>query len=161
MINNPTPITTGIFSGMWITSLQIIFPEGGKKGILQATFLPYDGVHLLATGGKKVFLNDLTTVRSNNTVLDSMLTALVVEVNRQASNTLVPRIIQVNAPNPTSVKVAPAQIIFEDQSVYRIDDCFALCATDATFAGIFSNTMGEIATLAGLTITAPAPTPAP
>ena len=150
MINNPAPVIASTFSGMWVTNLQVIFPTSAKKGILQANLLPYDGTHLLAAGGKRAFVNDIVAARSTDSVLDGVLTSLVAEVQRQSSKTSAPQIIQVNAQDPTG-KVS-AQVIFEGHSVYRIADCYALCATDEIFAGVFLSMMGEVARLAGLTI---------
>ena len=135
---------------MWVTSVQVIFPDGENKGILQASLLPYDGAHLLALGGKRVSINDIADARSRDTVLDGVLTALVAEVQRQAGQDAAPAIIQVLAHDPS--KPVQARVIFLDRPPYTIPDCFALCVADSVFAGVFTTTMGEIARLAGLTI---------
>jgi hypothetical protein len=79
-----------------------------------------------------------------------MLTALEAEVQRQANKTAAVKFISTIAPDPT--KPVMAQVAFVDGSFHRIPDCFALCGTDATFAGVFLSAMAEIARQAGLTV---------
>lgn len=135
MIQNPTPITTSTFSGMWINQLAI-FPETGK---VSANFVPYDGTHLLATGNNRIFKSAPT----------GSLTNVVTKLQSLANKTIQPKLVQVSAPDPS--KPVTAQVIFTDNSVYRIADCYALCATDSAFATVFQQTMGTVATLAGYT----------
>ncbi len=136
LIQNPTPITANTFNGMWINQLQIFLPQGN----IQASFLPYDGTHLLATGGKRIMQ------KASNGSLD----ALIAEVKSLSGKTSEPTLIQVFATDPS--KPVTAQVIFTDKSIYRIPDCYALAATDSVFAGVFNNTIGLVVGLAGYTI---------
>jgi hypothetical protein len=151
MITNPTPITPQTFAGMWITNLGIFLPTVEKpKGFIGGNLLPYDGTHLLATGGRRLFVGDLAAKRTQDAQLDSMLTALEVEVQRQAGKTVAVKFISTTAPDPA--KPVVAQVAFADGSFHRIPDCFALCGTDQTFAGVFLSAMAEIARQAGLSV---------
>lgn len=151
MIQNPTPITAATFSGMWTNALTIFLPSTEQpKGLITANLQPFDGTHLLATGGKSLKLTDLSTKRTTDTALDGMLTAIVAEVQRQAKKTAAVRTVTVRAPDPT--KPVSTVAIFEDNTIHRIQDCFALEGTDTVFAGVFNSTLGEIARLAGLTV---------
>jgi hypothetical protein len=136
-IQNPTPITTNTFNGMWISQLQIFLPQGN----VQASFLPYDGTHLLATGGKN--FRQIAPAGSFN--------SLIADVKTLANKTVEPTLVQVFAQDPS--KPVSAQFIFSDRTNYRINDVYALAATDSVFAGLLNNTMGLVATLAGYTIT--------
>lgn len=149
MIANPAPITPQTFAGMWITTLGVFFPTTEKpRGFIGGNLLPYDGQHLLATSGKRVFVGDLAARRASDAQLDAMLTALAAECQRQAGKTAAVKFITVAAPDPT--KSVVAQISFVDGSFHRIPDCFALAATDTAFAAVLGATMAEVARLAGL-----------
>ena len=133
-IQNPTPITANTFNGMWISQLQIFLPQGN----VQANFLPYDGTHLLATGGKN--FRQIAPAGS--------FTALIAEVKTLANKTVEPNLIQVFAPDPS--KPVSAQFVFSDKTNFRINDIYALAATDAAFANVLSNTVTLVSGLAGL-----------
>lgn len=151
MIQNPTPIQAATFAGMWITNLGIFLPTTEKpKGFIGGNFLPYDGQHLLATGGKRLFVGDLSTKRTTDTQLDAVLTALETECKRQANKNVAVKFIQTIAPDPT--KPVIAQVFFIGGTNYRIADCFALAATDTTFANVFLTAMAEMARQAGLVV---------
>ena len=150
LIVNPTPITAATFSGMWVNQLQIFFPLETEKGFIQGNLLPYDGTHLLAVGGKQVRVFDLEAKRKTDANLDGMLTALVAELKRQSKFSVDVKFVNVIATDPAKPVVAMA--FFADNTRYVITDCFALAGTDATFAGVLNNTLGEVAHLAGLTI---------
>jgi hypothetical protein len=148
LISNP--IIANAFDGMWINQLQIILPAGDKTGILQANLLPYDGQHLLATGGKRVSQLNLPAARAANPALAAMLSAIVSEVKRQSNKAVEPAIISVIASDPS--KPVVAQVMFTDKTSHRIADCFALAGTDATFAGVLNTVLGTVAVMAGLQI---------
>lgn len=151
MIQNPTPITANTFSGMWITNLGVFLPTTEKpKGFIGGNLLPFDGQHLLSTGGQRLFVGDIATARTTDSNLNAMLIELTTEVKRQAGKTVEPKFVAVNAPDPS--KKVSAQIQFTDESFYRIPDCFTLCETDSTFAAVFQNVMAQVARLAGLTV---------
>ena len=137
-IINPTPVTTGTFGGMWVTSLQL-FLDG--KDFIQANFLPYDGTHMLATGG----------TRLNQKIAPADFAALATEAKRQANKTADIKFLQLHGNDPAKPVVARA--FFTDGTMHSIPDCFGLCATDPTFAQVFLGTMAQVATLAGLTVT--------
>ena len=132
-IQNSSPIVASTFSNMWIQQLQIFLPQGN----VQANFLPCDGTHLLATGGKGIM----------QIAPSGSFTALIAEVKTLANKTVEPTLVQVFASDPT--KPVSAQCIFSDKTNYRIADIYALAATDATFAGILGNTLVLVAGMAG------------
>ena len=151
MIINSTPITTGTFSGMWVTNLVVVFPSAERpKGMIDGTLLPYDGINLLATSGAKVSISDLTTARATDPALSGVVMNLVTECKRQAGTTVSLTLLSVSAATPASPVVA--MIGFSDGTSHIIPDCFALCANDATFAGVFMDVMAEVARQAGLEI---------
>jgi hypothetical protein len=151
MIANPTPITAATFAGMWITNLEIFFPTAEKpRGFIGGNLLPYDGSHLLATGGVRVWVGNLAGKRTTDTTLDGVLAALTAECQRQASKTAAVRTIIVMAMSPAQPVVA--MILFTDGTYHTIADCFGLASTDATFAGVFMDVMAEVARQAGLEI---------
>lgn len=151
MIANPTPVTAATFAGMWITNLGIFLPTAEKpKGFIGGNFSPYDGQHLLATGGKRLFVGELATKLTTDAVLAGVLSSLVAECKRQAEVTTDIKFINVMAPDPT--KPVRAQIMLEDNSHHTIDDCFALAGTDPVFAGVLMGTMAEMARQAGLSV---------
>ena len=149
MIINPTPITANTFNGFWVASLSIFNPTTDKpNGFFGCSLLPYDGVHLLATGYKQVAFSNLTAKRSADATFNSVLSTLDTECKRQSAKTTDIKSVQVFS-NPTKTS---AEIGFTDGTYHRIVDCFALAATDSTFAGVLSGTLAEIARQAGLTI---------
>jgi hypothetical protein len=151
MIENPKPITPQTFAGMWITNLGIFLPTEEKpKGFIGGNFSPYDGTHLLATGGKRLFVGDLAMKRTTDAQLDSMLTATVAEVQRQAGKTADVKFITTNAPDPAKPIVAQAH--FVDGTFHTIPDCLTLAGTDSVFGGVFQSAMNEIARQAGLSV---------
>ena len=139
-IVNPTPVTPSVFGGMWITSLAVF-----ADGKVSAQLLPFDGSHLLATGGIGVNGKQLSA---------PTLAALITEAKRQAATTVAPKMIQVMAQDPT--KPVTAQILFADTDPktkpHRIADCYALAGTDTQFATVFGTVLAEVAGLAGLTV---------
>ena len=150
MINNPIPITPSTFSGMWITNLQIILNNSTTNGRINAMLLPYDGVHLLALGGKQISTRDLSATIISNHTLNSAISELLDLVSSRSKNTSAVLSIQVVALDPS--KPVTAMVHFSDGNPYRINDCFKLCSTDAVFYTVFNNTMIEIAKLANLTV---------
>ena len=150
LIINPTPITAATFNGMWINQLQIFFPLAAQKGFIQGNLLPYDGTHLLATGGKSVRTFNLAGKRITDSNLDSTLTALQAELKRQSKNNADQKFVNVSAPDPA--KAVVATVFFADDTHYTVTNCYALAGTDATFAGVLNNTMATVARLAGLTV---------
>jgi hypothetical protein len=154
MIVNPTPITAATFNGYWITNVQLILGTG-KPGILQADLLPYDGQHLLATGGKRVSEVKLVQKATTDAPIAAMLTALNAEITRLSGNADAFNILTVSAPDPAkpvSIAVLWQAIGDKKSASYVIKDAYALAATDPQFAGVFSSTMAAIAGLAGLTV---------
>ena len=149
-IINPTPIVAGTFGGMWIRNISVMLPTETHQGVLSAELLPYDGTHLLATGGKRVALTDLKTKRTTDAQLDAMLTAITAEVKRQKNTTVEPRIVSVQAPDPTKPVVASVQ--FVDKTNHIVRDCFTLAGTDQTFGMVLQQVLGEVARQAGLTV---------
>jgi hypothetical protein len=151
-IVNPTPVvTTGTFGIMWINAAGIFLTTKDKpNGFLQATLQPYDGTHLLSTGGKRVFQPNLVTARAANPTLDSALTALLAEAQRIAGETVAVSLVTISAPDPA--KPVGIQVFFADGKHHNIPDGFALAAGDTTFAGVFSNVMAALAELAGCAI---------
>jgi hypothetical protein len=135
---------------MWITSLAIVLPTAEKpKGIINARLLPYDGANLLATGHKDV----RAILPSVDAATTAMVEALIAEVKRQAGTESAPNVIQVSAPDPA--KPVTAMIVFpRPEKPHRIASCFALAATDSTFATVLSQTMAEVARLGGLEVQA-------
>ena len=146
MIPNPTPITAATFAGLWIQSLQIMLPSDTQpRGLLRARLLPYDGAaNLLAVGAKDV----MRPLPSTEAPLTAMLATIITEVQRLAVTEREVRAIHVHAPDPA--KPVSCTILFAEGSPHRVANCFALAATDATFAAVLAGTMNEIARLAGL-----------
>jgi hypothetical protein len=149
-ILNPNPVTPATFSGMWIASLHLMFPSAAKRGMLSARLLPYDGQHLLATGGVDLRLTDLAAKRQADPAFDSMLTSLEVELDRQSGTDAAWERLTVVAPDPTKPVVATAFTV--ERAHHRIPDCFVLAATDAGFAAVLQATLSEVARQAGLTV---------
>jgi hypothetical protein len=146
-ILNPTPVTPQTFSGMWVQHLNIVLPTEGKpKGVIQAQLLPYDGTNLLALGGKRV-MKPLPSLESATT---QMLDNLKAEVARLSGNASAPLQIMVSAQDPT--KPVKATVRLADRKMHNIEDCFALAATDSSFATVLGSTLAEIARIAGLQI---------
>ena len=150
MIVNPTPVTTNTFDGMWVRNIGLMLPVDGHQGVLSAELLPYDGVHLLATNGKRVSINNLVDKRKTDANLDAMLTAIVAEVKRQKNTAVEPRIVSVQAQDPTKPVVASVQ--FVDKTSHVVKDCFTLAGTDQTFGAVLQQVMSEIARKAGLKV---------
>lgn len=155
MIINPNPIVASTFNGYWITNAQFIQNAGVMK-MLQANLLPYDGTHLLATGQKRVNELDLATKMESDANLSAVITSIKAEIARLSGHSEDFHIMQINAGDPS--KPVTATIMWDKPEtgeaipMYRIADCFALCASDTQFAGVFQNTMGEIARLGGLNV---------
>ena len=147
MITNPTPVTAATFNGMWITNLTIMLPTAERaKGVLTANLLPFDGAHLLATGGKAI--QPPIKLPTADAATNTMLAALATEANRQAGNATPAalKVVQVSAPDPA--KPVTAQITFVGSKPHVIKDCYALAGTDAKFAAVLNSVMVEVATLA-------------
>jgi hypothetical protein len=148
-ILNPTPVAAQTFDGMWVQHLNIVLPtEANPRGVIQSHLLPYDGSNLLALGVKRV-MQPLPSTQAPTTQMLDMLKA---EVSRLSGNTSAPQQIMVSANDPT--KPVRATIRFTDKKMHNIADCFALAATDSSFAGVLGSTLAEIARLAGLEFTA-------
>ncbi len=141
-IINPNPPTLAAFDKLWLTNLIINFREPK----LIAALAPYNGTFTLNNNTVKLSF-DLLVKRSEDAALDAVMTALVAEIDRQAGREGA-RILSVSAANPTGR--VRATIIFDDGVTHVIPDCFALAATDATFAGVLQGTLAEVARQAGL-----------
>ena len=153
MIANPTPVTAAPFNGMWITNLGIFLPTEAKpKGFIAGNLLPYDGTHLLANTGTRLYVGDLATKCTTDAPLAAMLGALEVELQRLAATTAAVEYLSVMAPRPARPVLVSAK--FTGGKFHQIRDCYALAATDSVFAGVFQSVMAEIAHQAGLTVTA-------
>ena len=148
-IVNPTPVTATTFGKMWISSVFLAQPLNGTQGSLFATLLPYDGEHLLATGGKRVAIPSL---KAPSAPVATLVTALTTELARQSKKTSPLSKLYVMATDPSRPVVIRAE--FVDHTTYDIKDAFALVGTDTVFAGVFTTALGTLATLAGLTVTA-------
>jgi hypothetical protein len=135
---------------MWINQLQIFFPIDEQKGFIQGSLLPYDGTHLLATGGRSVRVFNLAAKRKTDASLDSMLAGLVAELARQSKTATAVRFLSVSSLDPS--KPVLVTVFFADDTHYTIADCYALAATDSVFAGVFTGTLTKVATLSGLTV---------
>ena len=157
-IQNPTPVTPTEMTRMWVANMRLqmpdpvftnpIFPQ--SFGSFNATLLPYDGTHLLATGRKGVNERKLTEKRASDSVFDGILTALTDEAKRQAGKSVEVQTLTVMAQDPARPVIA--RVEFVDKTTHTIDDCFALAGTDEVFAGVFTSAMAEIARQAGLTV---------
>lgn len=121
---------------MWIQHAQFI-PE---SGLAQASLLPYDGTHLLATGRKMVNKKD-----------DALVSSVVAEAKRVSGKTADVKIVRVMAQDPS--KPVMLQVVFSDDSVHIVKDCYTKAAEDAVFASAFNSTMAAIAGLGGLIVT--------
>jgi hypothetical protein len=151
MIQNPTPITASTFSGMWVTNFSAFFPvENRPNGLLIAGFSPFDGAHLLATGGQRLFINNLVTARAGDATFNTQMSALTVECKRLAGTDQDVEFVSVRALDPS--KPITAATKFVDGSFHNIRDCMTLAGTDATFAAAFNSIMGELARKQGLSI---------
>ena len=107
--------------------------------------MPYDGTYLLYLP-KPVSFQSLAAKMVNDATFAGVINALVAESQRQAAvSTAVKQITMVAKP-PT----AQATIQFVDNTQFTISDCFALCNTDPTFAGVFGSVLTELARQAGL-----------
>lgn len=137
MIQNPTPVTAGTFNGYWIANVQIVT----EPKVVQATLHPYDGTHLLATGRKIV---------NTKTGTDELVAAVAAEAQRLAGKTEAVRVVRVGAVDPA--KPVTLTIIFNDNSVFTVRDCFAKAGEDAVFGAAFSAALAGIAALAGLEV---------
>lgn len=120
---------------MWIQHSQFISPSG----LVQASLLPYDGTHLLATGRKIVNKKD-----------EALVASVVAEAKRLSGKETDVKLVRVMAPEPS--KPVMLHVLFADNSTHIEKDCYAKAATDAVFASAFSATMAAIASLAGLTV---------
>lgn len=155
MIVNPTPITPATMSGMWVANVRIQLPASGDprpriaSGSFSARLLPYDGTHLLATGGKNVVIENLTSKRASDSTFDAVIASIIAEIERQAGKTGLTT-LTVIAPDPARPVIAIGD--FPDRSRHMIADCYALAATDEVFAGVFQSAMAEIARQAGLSV---------
>ena len=156
MIKNPTPVTPQTFNGMWVSNVRLVlpntdFPETFREGhgSFNAMLLPYDGTHLLATGGKPVFVENLLTKRAADSTFDGVIASIVTEVERQAGKTGL-RSLTVMGGDPSKPVRAMAE--FVDLSRHTIADCLTLAGTDSVFGGVFQSAMNEIARQAGLSV---------
>ena len=150
LIINPTPITAPAFNHMWIMMLQVMFPFEAQTGFIQGQFLPYNGTHLLASGGVSLQVLNLASKRTADANLNSMLINLQTEIARQSKISTTIKFINIYAPDPA--KPVSATILFMDRNSYKISDCYALAETDPIFAGVLNSTLTEAADLAGLTV---------
>lgn len=158
MIQNPTPITTGTFNGMWISNIRLkmpdlvftdpVFPQ--SRGSFTATLLPYDGNHILASNIVRVTIPDLKAKRSADYGFDAIITSIIAEAKRQSGQPNDPVSVIVYAPDPT--KLVSASFEFPNKITHMVKDCYALCSTDSTFASVFISVMGEVAKQAGLPV---------
>lgn len=147
-IVNPTPVSAATFGKMWIAGVFLAQPINGAQGSLFATLLPYDGTHLLATGGKRVAIPSL---KAPSPAVASLISSLTTELARQSKNTATLSKLYVTAPDPAHPVSIRAE--FADHTNYTIKDAFTLAGTDSIFAGVFTTALGTLATMAGLTVT--------
>jgi hypothetical protein len=149
IVINPTPVTPGTFSGMWATSLHVVFPTAERlRGNLGSRWLPYDGTTLLAVGEKQ----KQTPLPSTDEKLNAVLTALCATAQRIAEKKVDVKFIAVTASDPS--KPVAAVVSFVDGSFHKVVDCFALASSDGEFGQVFSMVMGVAAQLAGLAVKA-------
>jgi len=156
-ILNPTPVTTGVFDGMYITKFQVSFDDD-RSGYFVLNFLPYDGSHLLVDGGKYILEFDLVAKRKADPQFDAMLTSVVNEMKviraagmppgsdgNQVDLAMIPnvRFIQIISVDPTKPLVA--QVFFNDGVTVTIDDCYERAGADPVFAGVFLGAIYELA----------------
>ncbi len=153
MIQNPSPIEVAPFAGLWISRLCFCPVPVNRAPYLAAAFRPYNGTISLNDPALAVHLiiRDLPAARVADPVLDDAMTALSAECQRQAGTVEDLTMLSVNAPSPT--QPVAAILHFTNGATHRINSCYALAATDATFAGVFQATMAEIARQKGLTVT--------
>jgi hypothetical protein len=137
MIINPNPVTPLPFNGMWINRLHISLTG---PGLVRASLVPYDGTNLLATGKRS----------ATGSLPEATKSALVAKLKSLDKPFVDPITVDVQAYDPS--KPVKAMIRFATGQPLIIPDCYALCAADPEFAMVFSNTMTEIATLAGLEV---------
>lgn len=155
MIINPTPITPATMTGMWVANVRINLPLSSSpypqvaSGSFISRLLPYDGEHLLATGGKNIVVENLTAKRAIDSTFDRVIASIIAEIERQAGKVGLSTVTVV-APDPDRPVIAIGD--FPDRTRHLIADCYTLAATDATFARIFQSAMAEIARQAGLTV---------
>lgn len=135
MIYNPNPITAGTFNGYWIRSANFV----SDKSFVQASLLPYDGTHLLATGGKIVNKQDAGLVAS-----------VAAEAKRLAGKDIAVKLVNVLAQDPA--KPVVLNVVFADGTRHTEKDCFAKAREDEAFASAFSAALAGIAALAGLEV---------
>ena len=150
-ILNPTPINPTSFNNMFVANMLLTLPTDISNGQMFATILPYNGEHLLATGGKRLTILNLKDSMEKDASLATMVTNIVAEAKRQANSTSTVSRISVYAPDPT----IPVRVVvqFEDTpKPFMINDCFTLASTDAQFGTIFLSAMAEVATRAGLSV---------
>ncbi len=119
---------------------------------MSAHFIPFNGDIVLRheNAGMDLFIRDLPAARAADPVLDAALSALVVECQRQAGTAEGMVSVTVMASGPTLP--VRASLLFTNDVSHQIRDCYALAATDATFAGVFQATMAEIARQKGLAV---------
>lgn len=151
-IINPNPITPSSMTKVWIPNLTINFPIENNGGSIFAGFYPYDGIgSLLATDRPPALtINNAVNQIEKYPLIPILFSNLEVELSRLSgySNNLIS--LRVIAPDPKR----PVKIIvtYTERRLYVIDDAYALCATDSTFASVFSSAMGMISILAGLQV---------
>jgi hypothetical protein len=142
------PVSVNVFDKMWISKAMFHFV---RNGYIAATFNPYDGKNILSNKAVTKFISNFSEVGAQDPDFETMMTALVAECKRQANKQLDISVIVVSAPNP-SAKIN-ATIVFNKTEggveEYRIKDCYALVASDPIFAGVFQNTMIQLAKQAG------------
>lgn len=133
MIPNPAPITA-TFTGMWIRSARIIFSDGEHSNTT-AQMVAYDPdtKQLLLTGAKDV----------RKPLPDPLTARIIAELQRLADTERAIRVVHVSAPDP--LKPVSVIIMFTEGSPHIIRDAYALAASDAAFASVFSDTMLFIA----------------
>ena len=141
-IVNPSPQTPQTMAKMWAVSTCIFFDTPTKVG---ATFQPYDGTNLLASGGTRMFTQNADATQA------AAMAALKAECITLSGNAS-PKFVEVIAPDPSQPVTA---IIFNaDGSQFVVPDCFGRCTTDSAFATVFLGTLAAVASLAGLAVTA-------
>ena len=151
LIVNPNPIVKPMFTGMWISNLQIVFPGlASPNGLLNAKLLPYDGTYLLATGGKDVRYNNLRAKMQLDPLLKFAVDNLKAEITRLSGSESSVKLVNVFAADPT--KPVVATMLFDTGPAYTVHNCFARTETDPIFANVFFSMLGEIARQAGLNL---------
>lgn len=153
-IPNPTPLTaTAPFDRLWVSSLAILADKETGKIRIFGTLLPYNGTQILATPRHDLRIQDALALATTDASFAACQTALIGELKRQSilknliTNTDEPWFanVSVQANDPSRpVRISAIIEIEAGRKFLNIPNAFALATTDAIFAEIFAQVMGEI-----------------